>query len=95
MTKFKNFPQNKEDIPHKRGFYKKSGCSTRYGSGVTIFFEKSKPYTCVYEILNIEKYMLAVVTERYLTVGKNDVLGYEINGRPVYFDVYHKYNKAS
>jgi len=95
MNKFRNFPPPKDDIPHKRGAFKKSGASKRYGSGIVIFFENSKPYTCVYEIINIEKYMMAVVTERYLSVGYNDVLGYEINGKPVYFDAYHKYNKKS
>lgn len=93
MANFKNFPQNKDDVPHKRGFYIKSGLSKRFGSGITIFFENSKPYTCIYEIVHLENYMLAVITDRYLTVGYDDVLGYEINEKPVYFENYFEYIK--
>lgn len=91
MGKFNFFPENEDNIPHKRGTFKKSGASKRFGSGVTIFFAKSKPYTCVYEIINIEKYMLAVRTERLLQIGEDDVLGYEMNGKPVFFESYYKY----
>ena len=91
MNKFRNFPENEKDIPHKRGTFGKSGASKRFGSGVVIFFANSKPYTCIYEILNIEKYMLAVRTERYLAVGCDDVLGYEINGKAFYLPAYNDY----
>ena len=93
MPYFKNFPPNENDIAHQRGFHKKSGASTRYGSGVVLYFANSKPYTCVYEILYLEKYLLAVRTDRYLTVGYDDMLGYEINGEPVYLPPYYELTK--
>jgi hypothetical protein len=89
------FPKNVEDVPHKRGFFNKSGASKRFGSGVKIYFGRSKAYTPPYEIIDIEQYILTIRTNRLLDerIGEDDVTGYEIHGVEVRLQpAYDKYD---
>lgn len=89
MKTFENFPVNEANIRGKNGRqnprFQEPGCN------MVIYFSHADPYPVPHIVTFPSAYISKVKSGRIKLLGFNDVLGYEINGIPVYTSYYHKY----